>query len=204
MHVWDGFSKEVVQSHVVFMFATADAVGLTEIDGRVGHHGTHGCRMSCGMKGQHKPNSGHYYSAHLCPSNSVIEDSNHPDYLFRSLPTLQSVDVYQTNLVKVTNSQNKTDFESNRKLTGLTKPCIFSGLNSTMSFPVPQCFTIDLMHLLFINLSELLIPLWCGILPCEPSDDKKSWDWATLIGDTWLEHGKLVAAATWYFPSSFH
>jgi hypothetical protein len=62
-----------------------------------------------------------------------------------------------------------------------------------MSFPVPQCFTIDLMHLLFINLGELLIPLWRGILPCEPSDDKKSWDWATLIGDTWLEHGKLVA-----------
>jgi hypothetical protein len=31
-----------------------------------------------------------------------------------------------------------------------------------------------------------------------------SWDWAKLTGPTWEEHGQLVAAATWYFPSSFH
>ncbi|KAM6492088.1 hypothetical protein JOM56_011812 [Amanita muscaria] len=60
------------------------------------------------------------------------------------------------------------------------------------------------MHLLFINLGELLVPLWRGILPCDPSDDKSTWDWVKLTGDTWLEHGKLVAAATRYFPSSFH
>ncbi|KAF8802755.1 hypothetical protein BYT27DRAFT_7226246 [Phlegmacium glaucopus] len=34
------------------------------------------------------------------------------------------------------------------------------------------------------------------------TDDKLTWDWATLTGNTWIEHGKLVA--TKYFPSSFH
>ena len=39
---------------------------------------------------------------------------------------------------------------------------------------------------------------------CDPTDNKDTWDWAVLTGDTWIEHGKLVAAATKYFPSSFH
>jgi hypothetical protein len=60
------------------------------------------------------------------------------------------------------------------------------------------------MHLLFINLGELLIPLWRGSLPCESTDSKISWDWATLVANTWSEHGKLVAATKKYFPSSFH
>ena len=60
------------------------------------------------------------------------------------------------------------------------------------------------MHLLFINLGELLVPLWRGTLHCEPSDNIDTWDWAKLVGNVWIEHGKLVADATKYFPSSFH
>ncbi|KAF8156023.1 hypothetical protein B0H34DRAFT_659651 [Crassisporium funariophilum] len=59
------------------------------------------------------------------------------------------------------------------------------------------------MHI-FINLSELIIPLWRGTLKCEATDNILTWDWATLTGDVWQAHGKLVAAATLYFPSSFH
>jgi hypothetical protein len=101
-------------------------------------------------------------------------------------------------------SRNQTDYEHNRKLTGISKPSILSGLSPERALPVPSCFTLDLMHLLFINLGELLVPLWRGTLPCDPSDDKNTWNWAKLTGNTWLEHGKLVAAATKYFPSSFH
>jgi hypothetical protein len=204
IYVWDGFLKEIVLSRVMFMFGTADALGLPEIDGRVGHHGAQGCRMSCGMKGRHKPGSGHYYAAHLCPNESVTPDSNHPDYNFRAIPTPLSAETYKANLTVVINSKDKSEYEQNRKLTGLSKPSLLNALNPAMSFPVPRCFTIDLMHLLFINLGELLIPLWRGVIQCEPSDDKQTWDWATLTGDIWLEHGKLVAAATKYFPSSFH
>jgi len=60
------------------------------------------------------------------------------------------------------------------------------------------------MHLLFINLGELLIPMWHGALKYESTDSKLSWDWAVLTGATWTKHGKLVAAATRHFPASFH
>lgn len=46
--------------------------------------------------------------------------------------------------------------------------------------------------------------MWHGTFRCDPTDDKASWDWATLVSNTWIEHGKLVTAATQYFPLSFH
>ncbi|KAJ3792016.1 hypothetical protein GGU11DRAFT_866628 [Lentinula aff. detonsa] len=59
------------------------------------------------------------------------------------------------------------------------------------------------MHLLCLNLEDLLLCLWRGTLKCEPTDDAKTWDWVKLVGITWEEHGQLVEDATQYFPSSF-
>jgi len=70
--------------------------------------------------------------------------------------------------------------------------------------PVPHCFLLDLMHLIFINLGELLIPLWRGTMKCDITNSPSSWEWATLTGDAWKTHGKVVADATPFFPSSFH
>ena len=70
--------------------------------------------------------------------------------------------------------------------------------------PVPCCFPLDLMHLVFINLGELLIPLWRGTIKCDATDSPTSWEWATLTGDIWQAHGRLVADVTPFFPSSFH
>lgn len=60
------------------------------------------------------------------------------------------------------------------------------------------------MHLLFLNIGDLLLPLWRGIIRYDATDDRSTWDWVLLTGGTWIEHGKLVAEATQYFPSSFH
>ncbi|KAJ3779580.1 hypothetical protein GGU10DRAFT_255649, partial [Lentinula aff. detonsa] len=60
------------------------------------------------------------------------------------------------------------------------------------------------MHLLCLNLEDLLLCLWRGTLKCEPTDDKATWEWVKLVGKTWEEHGEDVANATQYFPSSFH
>ena len=70
--------------------------------------------------------------------------------------------------------------------------------------PVPCCFPLDLMHLIFLNLGKLLIPLWQGTIKCEATDSLSSWEWATLTGDLWQAHGQLVADMTPFFPSSFH
>jgi hypothetical protein len=201
--LWDARVNAVIRSRIIFTLATADALGMTEIDGRVGHHGAHGCRLGCPMKGRHKPHTGHYFAVHLKPNNYTVPDCNHPDIDIRNLITLSSSD-YQQNLMTVISSVDQNQYEKNRKVTGISKPSILSGLVSNLMFPLPRCFALDLMHLLFINLGELLIPLWRGTLKCDLTDDHSLWEWATLTGDTWQSHGQLVADATPFFPSSFH
>ncbi len=60
------------------------------------------------------------------------------------------------------------------------------------------------MHLIFINLSELLILLWRRTIKCKATDSPLSWEWAMLTGNVWQAHGRLVTDATPFFPSSFH
>lgn len=186
------------------MTATADTVGLFEVDGCVGHHGARGCRKGCPMKGCHKLSSGHYFAAHLKPNGYAIAGCNHADFDFHSFQFQLSPEEYQASLALVVNSTDQRDHEKNRKLTGISKPSILSGLHPSYMLPIPLCFTLNVMHLFGLNIGELLIPLWRGIFKCELTNDKSTWDWATLVGDTWQTHGKLVTAATKFFPSSFH
>jgi len=201
IRMWDFVKKATIFSRVIHILSTADAPGLTEMDGRVGHHGTHGCRIGCKIEGRHKPASGHYYAVHLQPNGT---NDNHHDFDLRNPIERESTQMYQENLAKVVNSRDQNDYERNRKLTGISKPSIISGLHPDFTLPVPQCFSVDLMHLISINLGELLLPLWRGTLKCESTDDISTWDWATLTGAIWQDHGRLVASSTIYFPSSFH
>ena len=203
LRMWDAATSGIIESRIILALSTADAVGITELDGRVGHHGARGCRLGCQMKGRHKPHTGHYYAVHLRPNNYTVRDCNHHDIDIRNLLSPSSVD-YQQDLLKVVSSRDQNHYEKNRKETGISKPSILSGLVSDLMVPVPRCFPLDLMHLIFINLGELLIPLWRGTMKCDVTDSPLSWEWATLTGDTWLAHGKLVADATPFFPSSFH
>jgi hypothetical protein len=203
LRVWDGLKEQTVNSRVVVILNTADAVALTELDGRVGHHGAQDCRLGCDMKGRHKLTSGHYYAAHLCPNGYAGSGCDHPDIDIRNL-SKPSPRIYEAQLAKVVLVTDQADYEKKRKETGISKPSILSGLVRKFTLPVPICFSVDLMHLLCINIGELLIPLWRGQLKCDSNDNKDTWDWVKLIGNTWIEHGKLVAEATQYFPSSFH
>jgi len=202
--VYDALKQEMVLSRTILQFITGDAVALVELDGRVGHHGCHGCRKGCPMCGCHKPGSGHYYAAHLKPNNYTVSDCNHPDFDFRDFKTQVMPDKYTASLAKVTALVDQVDYERNRKAMGISKPSIASGLLQQYVLRPPLCFTVNIMHLICLNLGELLIPLWWGTLSCDNADDKSTWDWAVLKGDTWIEHGKLVGNATQYFPSSFH
>jgi hypothetical protein len=91
-----------------------------------------------------------------------VEDCKHPDYNFRTNPTGPSPEIYATNLAKVVASDDQGEYEHNRKSTGISKPSILGGLHPKLSLPIPKCFTVDLMHLLFVNLGDLLISLWRG------------------------------------------
>ncbi|KAH9847962.1 hypothetical protein C2E23DRAFT_691847, partial [Lenzites betulinus] len=60
------------------------------------------------------------------------------------------------------------------------------------------------MHLIALNLSDLLIPLFRGTFRCEKTDDTSTWEWACLAEDeSWQSHGRLVGEATLYLPGSF-
>jgi hypothetical protein len=92
LRMWDAIASAVVESCIILSLATADALGLTEIDGRVGHHGAYGCQLGCPMKGHHKPNAGHYFAVHLKPNGYTIRDCNHPNIDMCNLRTLSSED----------------------------------------------------------------------------------------------------------------
>ena len=155
------------------------------------------------MKGRHKPYMGHYFVVHLKPNNYTVRDCNHPDIDICNLETLSSTE-YQQDLSKVIFLRDQNEYEKNRKATEISKPTILSGLLHDLMIPVPHCFPLDLMHLIFINIGELLIPLWQGTMKCEAMDSLLSWEWATLTGDAWQAHGHLVADATPFFPSFFY
>ncbi|TBU26950.1 hypothetical protein BD311DRAFT_697446 [Dichomitus squalens] len=61
------------------------------------------------------------------------------------------------------------------------------------------------MHLLTLNITELVIGLFRGKLGrSTETDPLADWDWACLSGDAaWQAHGKLVAEASLYLPGSF-
>ena len=61
------------------------------------------------------------------------------------------------------------------------------------------------MHLAALNISDLMISLWCGTMDCIKPDDRSTWTWAVLQRrDVWHEHGSAVAGALHYLSSSFN
>ena len=59
------------------------------------------------------------------------------------------------------------------------------------------------MHQPLINLSALLLDLWCARPDARDFDRNSVWPWAVLVGDIWIQHGKKVADATKFLPTSF-
>ncbi|KAI0312223.1 hypothetical protein OF83DRAFT_1067547 [Amylostereum chailletii] len=59
------------------------------------------------------------------------------------------------------------------------------------------------MHLVSLNLPDLLISLWRGEIECEATDSKDDWAWHVLVGETWKELGRIIAAIAPYLPGSF-
>lgn len=202
VRVWDAAKEEVVYQQVIFLLLLTDALGLVEVDRHVSHHGAHGCRLGCEMKGCHKANSGHYYAAHAQPLHCTIPDNAHEDTNIEILET-QSSALYEEKISRLRASSGPMEYTQNRKDTGLSKPSILSGLDPRFSLSVPKCFGLNLMHLLCLNLEDLLLCLWRGTIKCEPTDDQKTWEWVKLVGETWEKHGELVENTTQYFPSSF-
>jgi hypothetical protein len=79
---------------------------------------------------------------------------------------------------------NVTQYKEHQKNTEILKPSIFNGLPSNCILGISGCFEADLMHLVSLNLINLVLFLWHEILDCDKNVDKLMWDFAVLIGET--------------------
>ena len=182
--IWDASGDRVFRSFPYLLLATADGPGMTYLNGLVGHSGAYGCRLYCPTKGRHKPNKPIYYPAMLLPRNYTIVGCNHGDLDVRNIPPT-SIDEYSQNLAYVMHSSNDANFKVWRKETGIAKPSLFSGLPTNRILPIPGCFPADLMHLVSLNLTDLLLSLWRGSIDCDPADSA-----GTLAGPTVIANSK--------------
>ncbi|KAF7979644.1 hypothetical protein HWV62_41611 [Athelia sp. TMB] len=200
--VWDAVSDTIFRSFPYLLLDTADGPAMQYLNGLVGHAGAYGCRLYCQVKGRHKPGATNYYPAHLKPDNYSVRGCDHADIALRHIAT-PSAEEHQQNLKYLLQSSGTAQYKARRLATGISKPSIFSGLPSNRTFPIPKSFPADLMHLISLNIPELLLALWRGSLECDPGDDKSTWHWATLTGETWKAHGQRVADTKPYLPGSF-
>lgn len=202
--VWQAHSRTIVHQRLFIALAGADGPAMASWNGLVGHSGRLACRYLCLMKGRRKPKSGgggHHYPCMLLPSGDYNEHGcDHPDYIATELPSAYS-ESFEENLQSVITSPHNAEYLRRRAATGISKPSILRGLGDSV-LGVPRMCGGDIMHLI-LNLGELLIPLWRGTFERSPSDSRNTWYWAVLTDETWEQHGRDVANATAYLPSSF-
>jgi hypothetical protein len=172
------------------------------LNGLTGHHGYFSCRLYCPNKGRRAPGEKTYYPAHLKPDNYAVHGCDHEDFNFNRLPVRPDGE-YQRNVTFVLASRNPTEYHRRRKQTGVVKPSILIGLVSHRKLSLPGCCAMDLMHLISLNITDLLLLLWRGTMKCKAPDNKETWEWAVLTDDVWVKHGQSVADTTPYLPGSF-
>jgi hypothetical protein len=200
--IWDAALQRELKSKVFLALLTADGPGMMHVTGLVGYHGKHGCRLYCGLPGRREHQGKQYFPALLKPNNYEVEGCAHGDIDIRDLPKA-SCDLYIANLRRLLASPNETQYRARRLETGISKPSIFHGLDHLSTLGLPNSAGSDIMHLGALNLSDLMISLWRGTIDCTQPDDRSTWAWAVLRGDIWQQHGRAVAGALHYLPSSF-
>ncbi|KAF8220833.1 hypothetical protein L208DRAFT_1331474, partial [Tricholoma matsutake] len=112
------------------------------ISGLVGYHGKYGCRLYCGLVGQHKVGGAHYYPALLKPDNFSVPGCSHDDISYTSLPTC-SPETFRENLSYLVESPNETQYKKCHLEMGISKLSLFLGLQQHKALSLPGCFGSD-------------------------------------------------------------
>lgn len=172
LKIWDAAREQEFRSDPYLYLATADGPGMAYLSGLVGHQGARGCRLYCSLLGRFKGSALTYYPAMWHADGNTHAGSNHPDYVRPD--NVEASDVvsahYQEALGYVVSSHTHAEYTRCCLETGIAKPSIFSGLPRILS--LPGCFGADLMHLLTLNLTDLMISYFCGTMPCDPTNDQ--------------------------------
>jgi Transposase family tnp2 len=202
LRIWDASQCQVFTSNPYFLIGATDSPGLIHLNGLVGHQGAYSCQFYCPLKGCWFAAARHYYPAHLKPDNYHAQGCNHADVDIKHLQQASPAE-YLANLTFLLASATDSQYTNCCRDTGISHPSIFSGLHVARIFGLPCCFCADLMHLTSLNITNLLLSLWCEVIECYRTDNKSEWDWAVLVGNIWNKHGKTIANCTPYLPGSF-
>ena len=201
--IWDALTQSHIPRSIPFIFVTADGSAMVMVASMVGHSGKFGCCLFCGLPGQRGEWDGHYFPAMLKPDNYDVAGCNHDDVTFSDLKRYQQ-DMsgrYCRNLQRLLGAANLSQYKDYHLETGLCKQTILSGLQEGLG--IPNIFPLDIMHLINLNNPDLFLGLWHGMIKVYSPDRLKLWDWRVLVGEVWQAHGKTVALATPFIPSSF-
>ncbi len=196
----------IARSTPMVFFATADSPGSASMSGMVGHSGKFGCRLYCNMPSRHRTGDGHYYPAMHQPDNYEVAGCSHPDIRNEDLSGCQIHlnQKYKQNLEFLLCANTQGEYRTWRLAVGLCKQTLFNGLPH-QPLPVPNIFTLDIMHLTVLNDPDLLLKLFTGKINAYELDDKSTWDWAVFYrkNTLWNAHGETVVRAVPFIPSSF-
>ncbi len=171
--IWDAALECKIHSKAFLALLMANGPGMMHVTGFVGYHGKHGYRLYCGLQGRHEPAGKHYFPALLKPADYELEGCAHKDIDICELPK-PSHEQYLANLCYLVASLSQSQYRIRHLAIGISKPSLFSGLDHSSTLGLPYSAGSDIMHLAALNISDLLISLWCTTLDCTKPDDKST------------------------------
>ena len=196
----------IAHSSPLVIFATADSLSGAAMSGMVGHSGKFGCRMHCNMPSQHHMGDRHYFPAMNLPHNYTVSGCSHPDIQDKDLGVyhINLDQKYCQNLAHLLSACTQAEYCVRCLEVGLCKQTLFSGLPH-QPLPVPNIFTMDIMHLTVLNDPDLFLKLFTAKINVYESDNKSMWDWAIFYKNNavWKAYGEFVVKAVLFIPSSF-
>ncbi|KIM55006.1 hypothetical protein SCLCIDRAFT_135688, partial [Scleroderma citrinum Foug A] len=145
-----------------------------------------------------------YYPVLLKPNKYDVSGCTHDDVdVYEIGPsTLES---YVQQLYYLLGAQTQKEYESCHLETGIVSPSILLGLQPQLILGIPECFSLEMMHLSGANMAALWLDLWRGTIECVLMDNKTNWHWSVLREQCkWEEHGCAIAACKPYLPGSFN
>ena len=197
--IWNVFADSYYISHPFLALVTADGPAMVYINGLVGHQGKIACQLYCPFPGRCK--GSHYYPVCPKPDNDTIPDNNCDNVNLSKLAS-NNFSNYNKSLELLSSSHTLAKYKQHWLSTDIVKPGIFLGLQRDHMLDIPRCFGYDIMHLISLNLLDLLLSLWCGTITGD-KEDHHLWDWAVLEDNIWIQHGQDVTSMRLYLPGSF-
>lgn len=212
-----------VASSGTLAFGTGDIPAVSAMLGIRGHTAKLHCRYCLieGIPESENPRSAQYYPIHF-PSGQqfalfnrtgiqigtarsskhyCIDDIVNPTSTLARTPESFQEAYHTIKTMKSNPTTSKTDLEIYKKKTGINGSTVFTILPSMIP---PQCFPLDIMHLIILNIFRRMFLLWSGNFFRKSTDENKSFTAEfELSGADWAKIGEETERNRSSLPLSF-